>query len=155
MTDLDSRLKNRDVTLPTKLCLVRAMVFPVVMYGCESWTTKGWVEKNWCFQTVVLEKTFEIPLDNEEIQPINPKGNQSWIFIGRTDAAVEVPVFWPPDVKSQLTGKDADAGKDWKQEEKRVTENEMFEWHHRLNAHEFGQIPGVSEGQGSLVCCSQ
>ena len=103
------------------------MVFPVVMYGCESWTTK-----NWCFQTVLLEKTLESPLDFEEIKPVNPKGNQPWIFIGRTDVQAETPILWPPDAKSQLIGKDPDAGKDWRQEEKGVTEDEMVGWHHWL-----------------------
>ena len=105
--------------------------------------------KNWCFWTVVLEKTLESPLDSKEIKPVNPKGNQSWIFIGRTDA--EVPILWPPDVKSWLIGKDPDAGKDWGQEEKGTTENVMIEWHNRLNGHEFEQALGDSEGQGSLV----
>ena len=94
------------------------MVFPVVMYGCESWTKESWVPKNWCFWTVVLEKTLESPLDCKEIQPGLPKGDQSWVFIGRTDAEAETPVLWPPDVKSWLIGKDPDAGKDWRQEER-------------------------------------
>ena len=95
------------------------MVFPVVIYGCESWTLKeGWAPKNWCFWTVVLEKTLENPLDCKEIKPVSPEGSQPWIFIGRTDAEAEAPVFWPPDGKSRLTGKDPDAGKDWRQEEK-------------------------------------
>ena len=120
------RIKSRDITLPTKVCLVKAMVFPVVMYGCESWTIKKAEHQNPdAFWTVVLEKTFESPLDCKEIQPVNPKGNQSWIFIGRTDAEAEAPILWPPDVKSPLIGKDPDAGKDWGQEEKVVTENEV------------------------------
>ena len=112
------------------------------------------VPKNWCFQTVVLEKTLESPLDHKGIKPVNPKGNQAWIFIGRTDAEVEAPILWPPDVKSWLTGKDPDAGKDWGQEEKGVVEDEIVGRHHRLNGHEFEQTPGDSEGQGSLACCS-
>ena len=115
---------------------------------------EGWVPKNWCFSTVVLEKTLESPLDCKEIQPINPKENQSWIFIGRTDVEAEAPILWPPDVKTWLTGKDPDAGKDWRWEEKGTTENEMVGWHHRLNGHEFEQGLGVVDGQVSLVCCS-
>ena len=105
MTNLDSILKSRDITLPTKVHLVTAMVFPVVMYGCESWTIKA-VLKNWCFYTVVLEKILESPLDCKEIQPVCPKGNQSWIFIGRTDAEAETLILWPSDVKNWLVGKD-------------------------------------------------
>ena len=98
---------------------------------------ESWVPKNWCFWTVVLEKTLESPLDCKETQPLHPKGNQSWIFIGRTDAEAETPILWPPDVKNWLTGKEPDAGKDWRQEEKGMTEDEMVEWHRRLNGHEF------------------
>ena len=113
MTNLDSILKSRDITLPTKVRLVKAMVFPVVMYGCESWGHKeGWALQNWCLQTVVLEKTLESPLDYKEIQPLHPKGNQFWIFIGRTDAEAVIPILWPPNVKNGLTGKYPDAGKD-------------------------------------------
>ena len=137
MTSLDSMLKSRDIALPTKVRLVKAMVFPVVMYGCESWTIKNWALKNWCFWTVVLEKTLESPLDCQEIQPVHPKGNQSWIFIGRTDVEAETPILWPPDVKSWLLGKDPDAGKDWRQKEKGATDDEMVAWHHRLDGHEF------------------
>ena len=104
--------------------------------------------------TVVLEKTLESPLDCKEIQPVNPKGNQSWIFIGRIDAEAEAPILWPPDRKNQFTGKDPYAGKDWRQEEKGMTEDEMVGWHYWLNEHEFEQTLGDSEGQGSLVCCS-
>ena len=121
MTNLDSILKSRDITLPTKVCLVKAMVFPVVMYGCESWTIK----KNWCFWIVVLEKILESPLDCKEIQSVHPKGNQSWIFIGRTDAEDEAAMLWPPDRKNWLVRKDPDGGKDWRQEEKGMTEDEM------------------------------
>ena len=137
MTNLDSILKSRDITLQTKVCLVKAMVFPVVMYGCESWTVKK-AEKNWCFWTVVLEKTLESPLDCKEIQLVHPRGDQSWVFIGRTDVEAETPILWPPDVKSWLTGKDPDAGKDWGQEEKGMTEDEMVGWHYWLNGHGFG-----------------
>jgi len=115
---------------------------------------EGWVLKNWCFWTVVLEKTFESPLDCKEVKPINPKGNQSWIFIERTDAEAEAPILWLPDMKSQLTGKDPDAGKDWGQEEKRATEDKMIGWHHQLNGPEFEQTPGAGERQGSLACYS-
>ena len=116
MTNLDSILKSRDITLSTKVCLFKAMIFPVVTYGCESWTIKkAECRENWCFWTVVLEKTFESPLDCKEIQPVHPKGDQSWVFIGRTDAEAEILVLWPPDAKSWLIWKDPDAGKDWGQ----------------------------------------
>ena len=110
--------------------------------------------KNWCFWTVVLEKTLESPLDCKEIQPVHSKGDQSWIFIGRTDAEAETPILWPPDAKSWLLGKDPDAGKDWEQEEKGTTEDEMIGWHHRLDGHWFGWTPGVGDGRGGLACCS-
>ena len=132
-----SILKNTDITLPTKVCLNQAMVFPVVMHGYESWTIKKtWVTKNWCFWTVVLKKTLESPLDCKEIQPVHPKGDQSWVFIGRTDAEAETPILWPPHAKSWLIGKDPDAGKDCGQE-KGTTEDDMVGWHHWLNEHEF------------------
>ena len=131
------------------------MVFPVVMYGCESWDHKGsWALKKWCFWTVVLEKTLESSLDSKEIKPVNRKGNQSWIFTGRTDAEVEAPILWPPDVKNSLLGKDPDAGKDWRQEEKGMTEDEMVGWHHQLNGLELEQVSGVGDGQSGLACCS-
>ena len=114
---------------------------------------ESWVPKNWCFWTVVLEKTLESPLDCKEIKPVNPKGNQSWIFIGKTDAEAEILILWPPDSKSWLIGKDPDAGKDWMQEEKGTTEDEMVGWHHRLNGHEFGWTQWVGDGPGGLVCC--
>ena len=113
----------------------------------ESDYKESWAPKNWCFWTVVLEKTLESPLDCKEIQPVNPKGNQSWIFIGRTDAEAEIPILWPPDGKNW---KDPDAGKDWRWEEKGTTEDEMVGWH----GHEFQQTLGVGNGQGGLVCCS-
>ena len=138
MTTLDSVLKSRDITLPAKVRLVNAMVFPVVMCGCELDHKESWVQKNWCFWTLVLEKTLESPLDCREIQPVNHKGNQSWIFIGRTDAEVETPILWPPDAKNWLIGKDPDAGKDWRWEEKGTTEDEMAGWRHLLDGHEFG-----------------
>ena len=154
VTNLDSILKSRDVTLSSKVRLVKAMVFPVVMWGCELHHKESWALKNWCFWTVVLEKTLESPLDCKEIQPVRPKGNQSWIFIGRTDAETETLILWRPDVKNWLIGKDPDAGKDWRREEKGTTEDEMVGWHHRLDRHEFEWAPGVGDGQGSLVCCS-
>ena len=111
--------------------------------------------KNWCFWTVVLEKTLKSPLDCKEIHPlVDPKGSQSWIFIGKTDAEAETPILWPPDAKSRLVGKDPDAGKNWRQEEKGTTEDEMVGWHHWLNGHEFKQTPGVGNGQRSLTCYS-
>ena len=154
MTNLDSVLKSRDITLPTKVHIVKAMVFPVVIYRWELDHKEGWALKNWCFQTVVLKKTLESALDSKEIKPVNSKGNQPWIFIGRTDAEAEAPVLWPPNGKSWLIGKDPDAGKDWKREEKGMTEDEMVGWHHWLNGQEFEQALGDVEGQGSLVCCS-
>ena len=109
---------------------------------------KGWALKNWCFWTVVLEKTLESPLHCKEIQPVHPKGNQSWIFFGRTDAEAETPILWPPNSKNWLFGKDPDAGKGWGQEEKGTIEDEMVGWHHRLNGHEFEQNLGVGNGEG-------
>ena len=115
---------------------------------------ESWEMKNWCFWTVVLEKTLESPLDSKEIQPVNPKGNQPWIFIERTDAEVETPILWPPDAKNWLIGKDPDAGKDWRQEEKGMTEDVMVGWHHQLNGYEFEQALQIGDGQGRLACCS-
>ena len=115
---------------------------------------ESWVPKNWCFWTVVLEKTLESLLDCKEIQPVHPKGDQSWVFIGRTDAEAETPILCPPDVKKRLIGKDPDAGKDWRQKEKGMREDEMVGWHHQLKGHEFEQAPWVGVGQGNLVCCS-
>ena len=118
MTNLGSVLKNKDITLPTKICIVKAMFFPVVMYGCESWSIKKTMLWNWCFWTVVLKMTLESPLDCKEIKSVNPKENQLWIFIGSTDTKTEAPVLWLPDAKSWLIGKDPDAGKDWRQEQR-------------------------------------
>ena len=137
MTNLNSVLKSRDITLPTKVRVVKAMVFPVVMYGCESWTIKK--AEHWRVDaslTVVLEKTPESPLDRKGIKLVNPKGNQSWIFIGRTDAEAETRILWPPDVKNWLIWKDPDAGKDWRRE-KGMTEDRIVGWHRQLNGHEF------------------
>ena len=116
---------------------------------------ESWVPKNWCFWTVWLEKILESPLDWKEIQPVHPKGNQSWVFIGRTDVKAETPVLWPPDAKSWVNWKDPDAGTDWGQEEKGMTKDELVGWHHRLNGHEFGLTLGVGDGQGGLACCTQ
>ena len=149
MTNIASILKSRNITFLTKVCIVKAMVFPVGMYKYESWTVKqAEHQKKWCFRTKVLEMTLESPLNNKGIKPVNPKGNQPRIFIGRTGA--KAPILWPPDVKSQLIGKDCDAGKDWGQEEKGA----MVGWHHWLNGHAFEQTPGDGEGQESLACCS-
>ena len=115
---------------------------------------ESWAPKNWCFWTVVLEKTLESPLDSKEIKPVSPKGNQSWIFIGRTDAKAETPILWPPDAKNWLIGKDPDAGKYWRQEEKGMIEDEMVGWHHQLNGLKFEQALGVGDEQGSLAGCS-
>ena len=138
MTNLDSILTSRDIILLTKVHLVKAMFFftsHVWMWELDY--KESWALKNWCFWTVVLEKTLESPLDSKEIQPVLPKGNQSWIFIGRTDAETETPISWPPDAKNWLIWKDPDAGKDWRQEEKGMIEDEMAGWHHRLNGPEF------------------
>ena len=145
MTNLDSILKSRDITLPTKVHLVKAMVFPVVMYGCESWTVK---KAEW-WRT----DAFESPLDCKEIQPVHSEGDQSWDFFGRTDAKAETPVLWLPHAKSWLIGKDSDAGRDWGQEEKGTTEDEMVGWHHWLDGREFEWTPEVGDGQGGLECC--
>ena len=138
MTNLDSILKNREITLPTKVHLVRVVVFPLVMYACEIWTIK----KTECRRIGAFElwcwRRLESPLDCKEIQQIYPKGDQYWVFIGRTDVEAETPILWPPYSKSWLIGKDHDAGKVWGQEEKGMTEDEMVRWHHQLNGHEFG-----------------
>ena len=137
ITKLDSvLLKNRDITSLTEVCIVKARIFPVVICRCELSRQAGWAPKNWCFQTVVREKTLENPLDRKDIKPVSPKGNQPWVFIGRTDAQAEAPIFWPSDVKSWIIGKDPDAVEDWRQE-KRVTEDKMIGWHHWLKGHEF------------------
>ena len=152
MTNLDSILKSRDITLPTKVRLVKAM------YGFSSghvwmWELdceESWAPKNWCFWTVVL-KALESPLDCKKIQPVHPKGDQSWVFFGWNDAEAETPVLWPPHAKSWLIGKDSDAGRDWRQEEMGTTEDEMAWWHHQLTGHEFEWTLGVGDGQGGLA----
>ena len=114
---------------------------------------ESWVPKNWCFWIVVLKKILVSPLDCKEIQSVHPKGNQSWIFIGRTDVEGETPILWPPHANSWFIGKDPDAGRDWGQEEKGTTEDEIVGWHHRLDGHEFEWTLGVGDGQGGLACC--
>ena len=154
MTNLDSIFKSRDITLSTKVCLVKAVVFPVIMYGCKSWTVKKAEHRRidafelWCW-----EKTLESPMDCKEIQLVHSEGDQPWDFFGRNDANAETPVLWPPHAKSWLIGKDSDAGKDWEQEEKGTTEDEMAGWHHWLDGSESEWTPGVGDGQGGLVCC--
>ena len=152
MTNLNRMLNSRDSTLPTKVHIVKAMIFQVVVYRCENWTIKK--AEHWSFWVVVLKKTLENPFDWKEIKPDNPKGNQPWKFTETIDAEAEAPILWLSDVKSQLIGKDLDAGKAWRQKEKRVAEDEKVRWDHWLNAQEFVQTPGDSEGQGSLVCGS-
>ena len=146
-------IKKQSHYLSTKVHLVKAMVFLVVIYGFLTYK-ESWVLKNWCFWTVVLEKILDSPLDCKEIQPVHPKGNQFWIFIQRTDVEAETPILWLPDAKNWLLGKDLNAEKDWRREEKGMTEDEVVGWHHQLNAHEFEQAHGVGGGQGSLACCS-
>ena len=155
LNNLDSILKSRDITLPTKVCLVKTMVFSNShLWMWELDYEESWSPKNWCFSTVVMEKTLEHCLDCKEIQPVNPNGSQSWIFIGRTDAEAETPILWLLDVKNWLLGKDPDAGKDWRQEEKGMTEDEIVGCHHWLDGYDFEEALRVGHGQGSLVCCS-
>ena len=154
MTNLDSILKSRDITLPTGPYSQSCGFSRSHLQMWELDHKEGWRLKNWCFWTVVLEKTLESPLDCKEIKPVHPEGNQYWILIGRTDAEAEAPILWPPDAKSLLIRKDPDAGKDWRREEKGMTEDEMVGWHHWLNGHEFEQALGDGERQGSLACCS-
>ena len=157
MPNTDSMLKSRGITLPTKICLVKTGFSSSHVWIWELDHKQSWVLKNWCFWTLVLEKTLWSPFDCKEIKPANPKGNQPWIFIRRTDAEAEAPILWPPDVKNWLIRKDLDAGKDWMQEEKGMTEDEMVGWHHQLN----GQVwvnsgswwwtvrPGMLQSMGS------
>ena len=145
-------------TFMTCLMLFKETGFHHQIHKMQQWKTIHFIKlcltlKNWCLRTVVLEKTLESPLNCKENKPVNPKGNQLWIFIGKTDAEAEIPILWPPDVKSWLTAKDPDAGKDWGQKENRVAEDEMVRQHHWLNGHESEQTPGNSEGQGNLLCC--
>ena len=153
MTNLDSLLKSRIITLSTRVHTVKAMVFPVVKYGCQSWTVK----KAECQRIDAVELWYwtrlESPLDCKEIKPVNPKGNQSWIFTGRTDVEAETPNTLATWFENWLIWKDPDAGKGWKQEAKRMTEDEMVGWQYWLDGHEFEQAPGAGDGQGSLACC--
>ena len=154
MTNPDSIFKSRDITLPTKVRLVKAMVFPVVMYGCESWTVKKaecWridAFELWCWRRL-LRVPWTAKRSNQSILK-----EQSWDFFGRNDTKAETPVLWPPHAKSWLIGKDSDAGRDWGQEEKGTTEDEMAGWHHWLDGHESEWTPGVCDGQGGLACCN-
>ena len=151
MTNLDSILKSRDITLPTKVHLVKVTVFLVVMCVCEIRTIKkSWALKNWCFWTVLLEKTLESLLDSKKIQPVHPKGYQSSIFIGRTDADAETLILWPLGAMNGLISKDPDAGKVWRREEKGMTEDEMV-GSHRVNGHEFEWAPGFGDRQGGWL----
>ena len=137
MINLDNILKSRDITLPIKVHLVKAVFSSSLVWMWELDYKESWAPNNWCFWTVLLKKTLESPLDCKEIQPVHPKGNQSWIFIGRSDAEAEMPILWPSDAKNWLTRKDPNAGKYWRQEKKGMTEDEMVGWHHWLNGHEF------------------
>ena len=154
MTNLDSILKSRDY-FANKGPSSQGYGFSsghvwMRELDCE----ESWAPKNWWFSTVVLEKTLKSPLDCTEIQPVHSKGDQSWVFIGRTDAKAETPILWPPHAKSWLIGKDSDAGRDWGQEEKGMTEDDLTGWHHWLNGYEFGWTQGVDDGQGGLACCN-
>jgi len=151
MSNLDSNIKKQRHHFANKGLSSQSYAFSshhVWMWEVDH--KEGWALKNWCFWTVVLEKTLESPMDSKEIKPVNPKGNQPWIFIERMDAKAETPIFWPPDTKRQLTRKDPDARKDWGQEEKGMTEDKMVGWHHQFNRHEFEQTLEDSGGQRSL-----
>ena len=155
MTNLDSALKSRDITLPRKICIVKAMVFSVVKNSCESWTMKKAEHQRieafelWCYRRLM-----RVPWTARRSNQVNLKGNQPWILTGSTDGEAEAPVFWSPDVSSWIIGKVHNAGKDWGQKEKRVSEYEMDEWHHWCSGHELEQTSGDGEGQGGLACCS-
>ena len=153
MTNIDSILKSRDITLPTKVHLVKLWFFQSSCMDVRVGLQRKLSAEELMLWTVVLEKTLESPLDCKESQPVYRKGDQSWVFIGRTDAEAETPILWPNDAKNWLIGKDPDAGKDRRQEEKGTTEDKIVGWHHRLNGHEFQQAPGVGDGQGGLACC--
>ena len=153
MTNLDSILWSRDIVLLTKAHLFKAVFSSGHLWMWELDYKESWALKNWCFWTVMLEKTLESPLDCKEIQPVYPKRDQSWVFIGKTDAEAETLILWPPDAKSWLIGKDFDAGRDWGQEEKGTTQDEMAGWHHWLDGHEYEWTLGVGDGQGGLACC--
>ena len=154
MTNLDSILKSRG-HFANKASYSQSYGFSsshVWMWELDH--KESWVPKNWCFWTVVLERTLENPLYCKEIKPVNPKGKQSWIFIGRTDAEAKAPILWPSYMKNWLIGKDPDAGKDWRQEEKGTTEDEMVGWYHPLDGHDFEQAAELGDREGSLACCS-
>ena len=154
MTNLDSILKSKDMTLPTKVYLVKAMVFPVVMYGCESWTIKKAEHRRIdAFELWSWRRLLTVPWTVRRSNQSTLK-EISWIFIGRTEVEDETPILWPHNVKKWLIWKDPNAGKDWGQEEKGTTENEMVGWHHRLYGHEFEQAPGAGDGQRGLACYS-
>ena len=154
MTNLDSILKSRDINCHQRSDSQSYGFSSTHIWMWELDYKESWVPKNWCFWTVMLEKTLESLLDSKEIKPVHPKWNQSRILTGRTDAKAEAPILWPPDVKSWLIWKDPDAGKDWGQEEKGTTKDEMVGQHHQLNGHEFEWTPGVGDGQGGLACAS-
>ena len=154
MTNLDSIFKSRDITLPTTIHLVKPMVFPVAVYGCESWTVKK--AEYWridAFELRWWKKTLESALDCKKIQPVHSEGDRPWDFFGRNDAKAETPVLWPPHEKSWLIGRDSDSGRDWGQEEKGTTEDEMAGRHHWFDGRESEWTPGVGDGQGALACC--
>ena len=154
MTNLDNVIEWRD-NFANKGLYSQSCDFSSSHVWCEGWTIKkGWALKIWCFWIVVLEKTHESPSDSKKIKPVNPKGNQSWIFIGKTDVEAEVPIFWPPDAKSQLTGKDPEAEKYWRQKEKEATEDKLVAWHDWFNGHEFKQTPGNSKHRGAWCAFS-
>ena len=149
--DLDSILKSRHY-FANKVPSSQSFGFSSSHVGVWELDCKeSWAPKNWCFWTIVLEKTLESPLDSKEIQPVHPKGNQSWIFIGRTDAETEAPILWPPAAKNWVIWKDPDAGNDWRREEKGMKEDEMVEWHHQPDGHEFEQAQGVDDAQGRVL----
>ena len=153
MTNLDSLLKSRDIILPTKVYLVKAMILPVVMDGMWELDHKeSWAPKNQRLWIMVLERTLESLLDSKDIKPVNPKGNQSWIFTGGTDA--EAPILWPPDMKNWLIGKDPEPGNNGRQKEKGAAEDKRVRQHHQLNARKCEQTPGDGGGQRNLACCS-
>ena len=154
LSNLVSILKSRHITLPTKVRLVSYAFSSSHVRMWELVYKESWALKNWCFWTVVLEKTLESPLEYKEIQPVHPKGDQSWMLIVGTDVEAETPILWPPDAKSWLIWKDPDARKDWGQKKKGMTENEMVRWHHRLDGCESEWTPGVGDGQGGLACCN-
>ena len=152
MTNLDSILKSKHYFANKDPSSQGYGFFSGHVWMWELDGEESWVPKNWCFWTVVSEKTLESPLDCKEIQPVHSKGDQSWVFIGRTDTKAETPVLWPPHAKSWLIGKDSDAGRDWRQDEKGTTEDEMAGWHHWLDGRESEWTPGVGDGQGGLAC---